>query len=42
VPLERLQDVLIFLEPHAIDRTREEAARRAERRQSPRTRIEVR
>jgi DNA-binding response OmpR family regulator len=41
VPLERLQDVLIFLEPHAIDRTREEAARRAARRQSPRTRIEV-
>src|SRR5207245_5526055 len=40
VPLERLQDVLIFLEPHAIDRTREAAARRADRRQSPRTRIE--
>src|SRR5437870_4463474 len=41
VPLERLHDVLIFLEPHAIDRTREESTRRAERRQSPRTRIEV-
>jgi len=33
VPLERLHDVLIFLEPHAISRTREESARRADRRQ---------
>src|SRR5438094_1875825 len=40
VPLERLHDVLIFLEPHAIRRTREESARRSERRQSPRARLE--
>jgi DNA-binding response OmpR family regulator len=41
VPLERLHDVLIFLEPHAINRTREDQARRAERRQAPRARIEL-
>jgi len=41
VPLERLHDVLIFLEPHAISRTREESARRADRRQSPRARLEM-
>jgi DNA-binding response OmpR family regulator len=41
VPLDRLHDVLMFLEPHAINRMREEQARRAERRQSPRTRLEM-
>ena len=41
VPLERLQDVLIFLEPHAINRTREDQARRVERRQSPRARVDL-
>src|SRR5438093_848646 len=41
VLLERLHDVLIFLEPHAISRTREESARRADRRQSPRARLEM-
>jgi DNA-binding response OmpR family regulator len=41
VPLERLQEVLIFLEPHVINRTRENQARRAERRQSPRARVEM-
>jgi CheY-like chemotaxis protein len=41
VPLERLHDVLIFLEPHAINRTREDASRRAERRQAPRAPVEV-
>src|SRR5437764_13681847 len=41
VPLERLHDVLMFVEPHAISRTWEDSTRRAERRQSPRTRIEV-
>lgn len=41
VPLDRLHDVLMFLEPHAINRTREEQARRAERRQSPRARLEL-
>src|SRR5919204_3350745 len=41
VPLERLHDVLTFLEPHAINRTRDEQARRAERRQSPRARLEL-
>src|SRR5207245_647384 len=29
VPLERLHDVLLFLEPHAISRTRDASARRA-------------
>src|ERR671937_2330980 len=41
VPLERLNEVLIFLEPHAINRTREDQARRAERRQAPRARVEL-
>ncbi len=41
VPLERLQDVLIFLEPHVINRTREDQARRVERRQSPRARVDL-
>lgn len=36
VPLERLQDVLTYLEPHAIHRRRESAAQRVERRQAPR------
>jgi CheY-like chemotaxis protein len=39
VPLERLQDVLTYLEPHAIHRRRESAADRVERRQAPRARI---
>src|SRR3989442_8060407 len=41
VPLERLHEVLIFLEPHAINRTREDQARRVERRQSPRARVDL-
>jgi DNA-binding response OmpR family regulator len=41
VPLERLQDVLIFLEPLALNRAREDQAHRAERRQSPRAHLEV-
>ena len=36
VPLERLQDVLTYLEPHALHRTREAAAQRVDRRQAPR------
>ena len=36
VPLERLQDVLTYLEPHAIHRSREAAAERVDRRQAPR------
>jgi CheY-like chemotaxis protein len=36
VPLDRLQDVLTYLEPHAIHRTLEAAAQRVERRQAPR------
>jgi CheY-like chemotaxis protein len=36
VPLDRLQDVLTYLEPHAIHRRRETAAQRVERRQAPR------
>ena len=36
VPLDRLQDVLTYLEPHAIHRTRELAEHRVDRRQSPR------
>ena len=38
VPLERLQDVLNYLEPHALHRTREAAAERVERRQALRAR----
>jgi DNA-binding response OmpR family regulator len=41
VPLERLHDVLIFLEPHAINRTLEDQPRRAERRQAARARVEL-
>jgi CheY-like chemotaxis protein len=41
VPLDRLHDVLIFLEPHAINRAREDQARRAERRGAPRARAEI-
>ena len=41
VPLERLHDVLFFLEPHAINRMRDDQARHAERRQSPRARVEL-
>ena len=41
VPLERLQDVLTYLEPHAIHRTRESAAQRVERRQAPRVRASM-
>jgi CheY-like chemotaxis protein len=36
VPLDRLEDVLTFLEPHALHRSRERAERHAERRRSPR------
>jgi CheY-like chemotaxis protein len=38
VPLERLDEVLTFLEPHALTRRRAEGARQ-ERRRSPRVRI---
>ena len=41
VPLDRLQDVLTYLEPHAIHRTREAAAQRVERRQAPRVRANM-
>jgi hypothetical protein len=41
VPLERLQDVLTYLEPHAIHRTREPATQRVERRQAPRVRATI-
>ena len=41
VPLERLQDVLIYLEPHAVHRTREAAADQVERRQAPRVRANL-
>ena len=41
VPLDRLLDVLTFLEPHALNRRRDDQARRAERRQSPRVRLEL-
>ena len=41
VPLERLQDVLTYLEPHAIHRTRESTAQRVERRQAPRVRASM-
>src|SRR5262249_34471816 len=41
VPLDRLHDVRTFLEPHAIDRRRDDQARRAERRQSARVRLEL-
>jgi len=41
VPLERLHDVLMFLEPHAINRTLQAQARRTDRRQSPRAGVEL-
>lgn len=41
VPLERLHDVLTFLEPHAINRRRDDQARRSERRRSPRVPLEL-
>jgi CheY-like chemotaxis protein len=41
VPLERLQDVLTYLEPHALHRARESAAQRVERRQAPRVRASL-
>ena len=41
VPLDRLQDVLTFLEPHALNRTRETAPRRRERRRAPRARVAI-
>ena len=41
VPLQRLHDVLTFLEPHAINRMRDDQARRADRRQSPRARLDL-
>src|SRR5215831_15505404 len=41
VPLDRLLDVLTFLEPHAINRMRDEQARWAERRQSPRVLLQL-
>jgi CheY-like chemotaxis protein len=40
VPLERLQDVLTYLEPHALHRARDLAQQRVERRQSPRVRAD--
>jgi CheY-like chemotaxis protein len=36
VPLQRLQDVLTYLEPHAIHRAQDLAPKRAERRHAPR------
>jgi DNA-binding response OmpR family regulator len=41
VPLDRLQDVLTYLEPHAIHRTRDLAQQRVDRRQSPRVRVSL-
>ena len=41
VPLGRLQDVLTYLEPHALHRTRDLAQHRTERRQSPRVRASI-
>ena len=41
VPLERLQDVLTYLEPHALHRTREAAADRVERRQASRAPVNI-
>ena len=39
VPLDRLSDVLTFLEPHALNRRHDSAAQRAERRRSLRVRL---
>jgi CheY-like chemotaxis protein len=36
VPLDRLNDVLTFLEPHALNRRRADSAKQAERRRGPR------
>ena len=41
VPLDRLHDVLLFLEPHALNRAREDESHRVERRQSPRARMGI-
>lgn len=41
VPLERLQDVLTYLEPHALQRTQESAAQRIDRRQAPRVGVSL-
>jgi CheY-like chemotaxis protein len=41
VPLERLQDVLTYLEPHALHRTQEATADRVERRQALRVRANI-
>jgi CheY-like chemotaxis protein len=41
VPLERLQDVLTYLEPHALHRTRESAVQRVDRRQAARVRASL-
>ena len=41
VPLDRLQDVLTYLEPLAIHRTREAAAQQPERRHVPRVRAHL-
>jgi CheY-like chemotaxis protein len=40
VPLQRLQDVLTYLEPHALHRARALAPQRADRRRSPRAAAE--
>jgi CheY-like chemotaxis protein len=40
VPLERLQDVLTYLEPHALHRAHDLAQQRPDRRQSPRVRAD--
>jgi CheY-like chemotaxis protein len=39
VPLDRLNEVLTFLEPHALNRRQDNAARRSERRRSLRVRV---
>ena len=41
VPLDRLHEVLTYLEPHALTRQREQAATRDERRRGPRSRVGV-
>ena len=41
VPLDRLHDVLMFVEPHAMNRAREAQGRRADRRQSARVPLNV-
>jgi CheY-like chemotaxis protein len=39
VPLDRLNEVLTFLEPHVLNRRQEPDSRRSERRRSPRARV---